>query len=241
MKNIPPIFVVHVRGNKLREEHVKKELSDKNLSFEFILDGNKEDLNDAILKKYFSEGFAEASSATSCVYKHILIYKKILAEKIEQALIFEDDIVLYKDFLKILDSVLNETQQKGLENYLISLESYSLNIITKPKKNQFLYRKESGRCAGAYLVDYKFAYNAIRFVEQKKCHLQIDWMHNIMAKQGVINVYWAHPPIAEQKSHNGTFDSLLNPDMKRSFFRRLNHNYKKYLKSKFYAWFSIEK
>ncbi len=239
MENIPRVFAIHVQGNHERREHIEKEFKKKALTFELILKGNQEDLNDKVLKKYFLGSMREISPRTSCCYKHLLAYQKMASEKVGQALIFEDDIILYKNFITQLNQVLLEVKQKNLKNYLISLEDYSLRVITDPKKNQFLYRKKSGRCAGAYLIDHEFAHNFLNFIK-KKCHLPIDWMHNLAAQEGIIAIYWAHPSLCEQKSHNGDFDSLLDLRVKKGLLRKLNHYYKKYIKKKFYSLFKVE-
>ena len=194
MKNIP-IFVIHVHGNQERREHIERELHKKNLSFDFILKGNQKDLTKSILKKYFRAPMDRVTPGTSCAYKHILVYQKMLKEKIKQALIFEDDIVLYDDFLAYFDKICSEIERKKLRGYLVSLDDYSLKVITKSKKNQFLYPKKSGRGAGSYIVDFEFACSFMHFVEKEKCHLPIDHMHNTASSKSVINIYWAHPGI----------------------------------------------
>ncbi len=226
-----PIFVIH-SGNQERRKHIEKELAKKDLSFEFVLDGNQEDLTPQVLKKYFSnitnEFMGEVSPKTSCAYKHILVYEKIIKKKIKQAIIFEDDIVLHDDFLTFLNKISVEIKKRNLTNYLISLENSSLYIVTRPKKGVYLYYKQSSqRGTGAALISYECAHNIVKYIKEKKCYFPIDWMQTALAKKDLINIYWAHPTIAEQNSYNGKFDSLLDPLAKKSTMRRVNHFYKK--------------
>lgn len=54
-----------------------------------------------------------------------------------------------------------------------------------------------------------------------------------MADDNSINIYWSYPPIAEQASHNGKMQSLLDGE-KYSFLEEYLTFFKKYIKEKFY-------
>jgi glycosyl transferase family 25 len=151
------IFVIHVKGDKQRAEHINNELSKFNLEAEFILDGNIEDITEQRLDKYFDGKMHTISATTSCSLKHIIAYEQILKRNIDKVLIFEDDIILKSNFIQIIEQILLEIENRGLANYIVSLENTNHAYIKKNEliNNQILYKKETSRCAGAYLIDYE--------------------------------------------------------------------------------------
>jgi hypothetical protein len=115
-----------------------------------------------------------------------------------------------------------EIREKNLSNFIISLEKSNHAYVHKQElvKDEILYKKKVGRCAGAYLVDIEFVNSLINDIETNKCHRIIDWYHNDLSENDLINIYWSHPTIAEQASHNGKMPSLID-NKKLGWFRRL--------------------
>ena len=157
--------------------------------------------------------------------KHILIYEQIIRDKAPFALVFEDDIVLKPDFISIFNKSLAEIEKRPdieRNKLFVSYEDTTLRFIKKKdlKKNQLLYPQPSGRCAGAYLVSLEMAQIIVDFIKANKCHIIIDWFHNYLAEQKLLQFYWCEPAIADQGSHSGMFDSSLS-HKKQTAFRRL--------------------
>ncbi len=217
-------YVVHVKGDKAREAHITKELTKHHIPFQFMLDGNIEDITDSILEKYFGDSMKRKTSQTSCALKHILIYEEMIKNNVEQALIFEDDIELTKSFNRVFSTCLVEIENRKLNNYAIFYENTNLLYIKKSEAvaGQILYEKKSSRYAGAYLLDIAAAKGIIEYIKQKQCDRPIDWLYNKLAEDNSINIYWSYPPIAEQASHNGKMQSLLD-GKKYGFFRRVSY------------------
>lgn len=216
-------YVIHVKGAVERERHIKKELAKHKIPFEFMLDGNVENITNEQLERYFDGEMKRKIPPTSCALKHILVYEKIIAENIPKALIFEDDIELFDSFSTIFSASLLEIKNQNLENYIISYENSTLQYVKQSEiiSNQVLYKKDYSRCAGAYMIDIKAAKKIIQHIYHQKCNKPIDWVHHELIVNKTLNVYWSHPPIAEQKSHNGKMQSLI--DHKRNgFFRRIS-------------------
>lgn len=227
------VFVIHVRGAIEREENIRHELKKHNLSFEFILDGNKEDITTGILNQYFSGQMHEKSARTSCAIKHIFAYQKIIDKKIPYALIFEDDIELKKNFRDVIQKIQKEYQARNLSNFIISLENSGHNYVKKQElvKGQILYKKKHGRCAGAYIIDNLCAQNMLDIIKNDKCSLPIDWFHNAISEENKINIYWSFPHIAVQGSHNGKIASLIDNKPK-GWFRSFLYYCQTLIKSK---------
>ena len=230
-----PIFVIHVRGNKERENHITNELHKNAIPFSFILEGNPEDITIGILEKYFT-GFMKAiKPVTSCALKHFIAYERIIANNYPFSLILEDDIVLAENFTAILEKSLKEIRNKSLKNILVSFEHSDLKYVkaSQIQRGQYLYQEKQGRCTGAYLVDLSAAKAIIEHIYYFKCGSPIDWLHNNLAKDEIIYIFWCHPTIAEQKSHNGTMQSLINVK-KRNFVKKLTYHFNKFYKQILY-------
>jgi len=205
-------YIIHVSDDYERERHMNSQLVGKNLDVTYIIDGDKKDLSNEILSTYFAGNRKNVSNSTSCVYKHILAYEKIVIDKAEVALVLEDDIIFYKNFSHILEKITAEIKRENLEGFIISLEDSLLRYINKSErvKNKFIYPKEKGRFAGAYLIDYKAAKNILELIKDEKCHIPMDWYHNYCQQRNLVNIFWSQPTVAVQKSMTGSMSTLID-------------------------------
>lgn len=108
------IFVINLKKDFKKKENMEKILQDLNLDFEFI---------DAIYGKHLSKeeinarydenlairenGRPISKGEIGCVLSHSSIYKKVLEENIENALILEDDIQIDKNILDVFENINN--------------------------------------------------------------------------------------------------------------------------------------
>ncbi len=214
-------FVIHVRGNKEREKHIKRELQKHNIDYEFILEGNMEDITENNLEKYFSDDYKKISPQTSCVLKHFYAYEQIVKNNISIALVFEDDIELFNSFQKIFEASVKESVTENLSGFIVSYEASTQNFIGKSEEvaRKYLYKKNNGRCAGAYLIDVAAAKMILDYTYKYKCNMNVDWLHNELSAKGILKIFWCHPPVAEQQSHNGKIQSLLDSKKQGNFYR----------------------
>jgi glycosyl transferase, family 25 len=230
-------YVIHVRGNKERENYIRNELKKFNIEFEFILEGNMEDMTDDDLDKYFKDDFKTVSPRTSCTIKHFFVYERMVKDNVPVALVFEDDIELFSSFPEIFDKSLKETAEMR-ESFIISYESSTQEFISKSEEvpGKVLYHKPKGRCAGAYLIDLTAAKIILEYGNRTKVNFCMDWVHNELSDKGSLKIYWCHPAIAEQQSHNGKIQSLLDEKKQGKYYRLkyfLQKVYKKRILSRF--------
>ena len=95
----PTLLVLHVRkGYEDREAHIRNQLNRRGLPFQFILDGDRDDLSPEVLDRYFTGQMHQPSAATSCAMKHLLACQYIIGHELEGAVVLEDDMILYKNF-----------------------------------------------------------------------------------------------------------------------------------------------
>jgi len=225
------IYVIHaIEGYDIQEQHVRDLFSKYNLNFEFVVDGDPTLTNRSILESYFTDEFIDKTSAgqMSCTLNHILAYKKFLDSNKKYALVFENDPFFLQNFLKKLHRVYQEIQHLE-EGVIVSLENTTLRFPSffQLKKNKTLYGANVGRMAGAYLIDAKGAEKAVAHLQTQKCKDIVDWWHNSLIKSNIIKMYWAHPPLTEQGSHNGLMSGTISSKSK-SMTRRLRWRFRKF-------------
>ena len=240
--DIGGIYVVHgIQGYEEREQILTDLLHRQyKLDFEFVTESKDQAENDVWLKKYFSEDIKEIlpRGGMYCTLVHILIYEKILQNNDRFAIIFENDVCFIgSDFIEKIKLVSQEASQLE-EGFLISLENSTLLFPSwkKVKKGKYLYEATKGRCAGAYMIDRKAAEIMLDYIKEQKCTEVIDWWHNTLVKQGVLKMYWAHPPLTEQGSFNGKLTSSISI-RSNGYIRRFRWLSQKFVKMYITRWF----
>lgn len=205
-------YIIHTSDAHDRKAHMSKQLQGKDLNIEFITQGDKKELNQNIIDKYFGGELDSICNSSSCAYKHILTYQKIISSDENIALILEDDIFLDSDFTQRVTAIIEEINLHRYSNLIVSLENSSLTFVKRSlyQKGRELYSQSSGRMTGAYLVDKEGVRTMLEEIEANKCNDPIDWFHNHCVAHGLIKIYWAYHPISSQGSINGKIKPLIN-------------------------------
>ncbi len=233
---IDGIYVVHgITGYELREELLENLLNKQyKLDAEFVTESRVPEENEALLQKYFIDDIRNilGKGSAFCTLVHILIYEKIIQNKNRYAIIFENDVCFIGNkFLEKIKLVEKEADTLD-EGFIISLENSTLEFpsLWKLKKNKYLYKAKSGRCAGAYMIDRKAAELMLNDIKINKCKDVIDWWHNDLIDRNVLKMYWAHPALTEQGSFNGKLPSSISV-RNNGFIRQIRWNAQKMYKT----------
>ncbi len=221
---IEGVYIIHsTKGYELQEQRIIRLFGGMDLPFEFVTDGDVSRFTPELLEQYFDPVIYTRLSKgiLSCTLNHIFCYEKMVERQNRFALIFENDPFFLSDFMKDIVQVCKEaaTLEPG---FMISLENSTLRFPSarKVKKGQWLYEAGQGRCAGAYLIDLHAAEAILEDLRSIRCDQVIDWWHNGMLDRNVMSMYWAHPPLTEQGSHNGKLASPIS-GVGKSLKRRL--------------------
>lgn len=206
------------------------------MTYSFIEDGNKEDLTEDILSKYFKDDGTKSSMygqypKTSCAYKHILATQHILSNNIEGALILEDDIKLSPNFITVFNQSLTEYFEKHRsEAFISNYEESSLMFVprSKRKNGTTLYKANRDRFTGCVFINKVAAKVICDYISNHRSSFESDRLHSHLIDLGLINYYWSHPCIACQCSCDGTMPTSI-PTKPRPF-KRLKWLYKKVYK-----------
>lgn len=218
------VFVVHaLKGYEYHEKRLIDLFSQNNISFEFVTDGDPIYFTDQILKKYFVPNIQSILSAgvLSCTLNHIYCLEKIVERNLDYALVFENDPFFLGDFVTDLRKLANEIE--NLEaGFMISLENSTLRLPSywDVKKNKHLYQASTCRMSGSYIIDRQGASAILNEIKINKCPTVIDGWHDQLIQQSVIKMFWAHPPLVEEGSHNGHLNATISTKP-RSVFRRI--------------------
>lgn len=233
------ILVLHVKnGYEDRETHINQMMKEKDLPFSFILDGDMSDLTEETIREKFTGSVMDkVSPQTSCTMKHLFAYQYILDHQLKGALILEDDMVLYDNFVEVFEDCMNELERKAWQNALVSFEDSTLHFVPRSerRKGQFLYPKGKDRYAGAYYCTNDAARLILDYVASNKCDRPIDLFHTALIQRAGLNYLWCHPCIATQGTHTGLFvSSISQKSAKRQNYRRMTWQLKLLYKKALY-------
>jgi glycosyl transferase family 25 len=99
-------YVINLARSPERRAHIIEELAKSGIDYEIVngVDGRDLDLRDSqtvepsmLTKSWFRAGVA------GCALSHLRIYRKILADGLDRALVLEDDVTLPGDFGSLID------------------------------------------------------------------------------------------------------------------------------------------
>jgi glycosyl transferase family 25 len=118
------VYVINLARSLDRRAHITAELKKTGLDYEIVtgVDGLELDLNDTsivdpsyLTKTTFPEGGA------GCALSHLSVYRKVIEDGLDEALVLEDDVTLPADLGSLADSVAR--QMVGAEVALLSVDS----------------------------------------------------------------------------------------------------------------------
>lgn len=233
-----PVLALHVKkGYEDRAEHVERMLGNRNIPFTYILDGDKSDLTDEVLDKYFVEEMRAVTAPTSCAMKHLLAYEHIVNNGLPGAIILEDDMILYSNFERVFNKCMQECRDRGIDVCMISFEDSILKFVDGSKRNrgQYLYPAKRDRFTGCYYISASCARIILDYVKENKCNRPIDVLHSHLISEISLPYYWSHPTIATQGSHCGLFASSISQrSAKKHLYRKLTWKIKRFYKLALY-------
>jgi len=198
------IFVIHYKVLSNRKRHILQQFKKYNLTdYEFIEIDRDELQNHSIdmFEKYYSK------SQIAIALSHFYAYKEI-TEKYENALIFEDDVILSDHFIEKLNFYMNQLPQDY--DMLFIGDGCHLHIdrnILVP--NKYIYEKCRTRCTDSYIVSKKGALQICEYIKnlKYKINIPIDWWLNKPLQEQKLKIYWSEPTIVSQGTQTGLFQT----------------------------------
>lgn len=204
---VDAVFVLTVK-NSLRIKHIQSEMERNGIAFQFMLDHDAIELDEATLAKTF--GLSSMKRAhQSLVLKNIQVWKDSVEKGYRRVLVFEDDAVLGKNFAAGFD-VAMQAAEKLPPGWLVFLGG----LDTKVPDRYFLAKGPLVELqiptAEGCIYDLLAMQRRLRWLKDNLVTLSVDHlMCHIDATMGSPH-YWLRHPIVEQGSVTGIFDSLLD-------------------------------
>jgi glycosyl transferase, family 25 len=195
-----PIFVINLARDAQRRQHMSTLLAAHDLSAEFVPAVDGRTLSEAERAAYDPDralrvyGVAMLDAEIGCYLSHYRLYERIVRERMEAALILEDDLEISPDLPIILQDLL---ACAGSEWLVVRLESLR-DRVCKPTSAKFLgtrvadlsggaglYRlKTHVLGAGAYLIRYE---GAMRMLEYgRRIFMPIDHTMDRFWENGIL-------------------------------------------------------
>ena len=196
-----------------RKKHILSQFERETITdFEFIEKYDKDEITDNE-SSLFDTNYKK--SKMSLHLKHNYVYK-IISDHYENALIFEDDIVLCDNFSATLNKYINQLP----EDYDMLFIGDGCNLHIENHKlvpNQNVYEKciwegeGATKCTDSYIISRKCAKKICEYIDnlQIKINLPVDWWLNVVIRDNNFKIYWAEPTIVTQGSQNGLFQTSL--------------------------------
>ena len=125
------IYVINLPDSLDRRQHIKSQLDSSNMPFEFISAVDVRNLSEIEQKNLYDCEKAKlykrelTLGEIGCALSHRAVYKKMIDENIDRAIILEDDITLKPEFYNLLQYF----DKLPIKRYVIKFERLKQEII----------------------------------------------------------------------------------------------------------------
>lgn len=234
--SVDAVYVLTVRSFAQRIAHIEREMARHEIRFEFMLQHDADQLDDALIAATFAPSDMKRAHQ-SLVLKNIAVWRDALAKGYRRILVFEDDAVLAPDFAARFAQAMDATAQLPA-GWLVFLGG----MDTKVPERYFLAPGPLVELpiatAEGYACDAAAMQRRLAWLADHRAHLAADHLiRHIDQAQGT-RQYWLRHPIVEQGSVLGLFDSALDANrLKHSAtYNRLRNRWNKFQRRTMRAW-----
>jgi glycosyl transferase family 25 len=220
------IFVLHYSKLTSRKQHILEQFKNHGIQdFEFIEQFDKDEITNENCSQFDQQYIKNRPGELSLHLKHFYVYQLMVNENIDEALIFEDDVILSDGFIEKLTEYMR--QLPTTYDMLFIGNGCQLHIPSnRIVPGQYIYEKyiygkyvdttDDGtcvatRCTDSYIIHNRCAQKICNYIANlnNTITLPIDWWLNKAAQDNKLTVYWSEPTIVTQGSHIGLFSCSL--------------------------------
>jgi glycosyl transferase family 25 len=195
-------YITHYTPLVERHVHITNQLKHAEINdYTVIVSKDREMLSPEELRKFININPAEIS----LFYKHVEVFSN--APENEVIVVFEDDSVLCKDFLKRLNICLEQLKNEEWD-VLFAGECCSAHWALEP--NKMVYRTDHSRGTCLYVLNLgvgKRLYDI--FTKQDQISVPVDWWFNEISPKYNVKCFWSEPTLVVQGSDNGLFRTSI--------------------------------
>lgn len=213
------ILLINVRRFVERRRHIEAQLQRFGLRGEFVHDWDVEDIDAATDARHFT-GAGLNTGQKSCALKHVEALRRIAARGASRALVLEDDAVLDAGFIEGVTAALAETAAETAPHVVyIGSGGNFYTPRSRRRPGQRVYPADKGRFTDSYLVGAATARLRLGWIGSHRMDQPIDVSFDRMDRELGIRFLWLEPPVVEQGSKTGRFDTTLEPAPPRAWQR----------------------
>lgn len=194
-------FIINLKESADRRQYMIEEMKKTNLQYEFFDAVSGKDIKN--IEEVYDHEYAVTKAGgplnlgeIGCAMSHLLIYKKMIDENIERALILEDDVIISEK----IDEIIKEILEFNLQNSVILLGQSSKKLKKKIYKTKldplYTLSKIFNSACGTYgyIIDNKAAERLYDFNYPVK--YAADMWHIFWR---FINIYIVEPYLIDYK------------------------------------------
>jgi glycosyl transferase, family 25 len=221
-----PIFVINMAKAKDRMLSMKSQLDAQGLTYERIeaVDGSKLDAQQR--REHYSDwwyrlfhGSPMSNGNLGCTLSHRKIYKKIVDEKIEWAIILEDDAVLDDSFSGLIDEIDVATQQfEMMQLYSFRTPRKTVSTFNSGRMSVMTYANHHSSTA-AYCLRFAGAKKLLTLAKVRTMPDRWCWM-SAMTGLKCCAVYPYPVKLHEELSVDSTIGTTDDPNYGKVGFAR---------------------
>jgi len=211
------IYILSYKPLTERRTYLKNEFKKLNIKVKFIIQNKNEYKNKPIMKRYLpnpkiwahkvkfinkNTPFYKLSDASiNLNLNHYRIWEKIIRQKENFAIIFEDDVILEHNFKKNLNKCIS--QLNNIEWDVCFLDLLNDNRYRLFKKKGLFKNKKNSWGSGGYIINK----NALKRILEDTYYftLPIDEEFKYICKKHNLKVFWLNPPLVHQGSIYGKY------------------------------------
>lgn len=236
-----PAYVIHAKSLPERAGHIRRELERAGIAFEWVTDFDPEDITREVDKTWFADGADLTIRQKSCALKHVVAMQRISARGQDQALIFEDDAQLVADFAARLTRVLDEAARWPRPRILhLGAATNFYTPAAQLRPGQIIYPGNRVRNMEAYVLGAVEAQARLDWLARHPMREPIDIALNTGDPAMGIPFLWPEPPLAEQGSLNGVFQSSLDRKRHSRLQLRIQFAVQKFRRRKLKRWLRLK-
>lgn len=212
-----------------------KQCSDLNIDFEIFTAVRGSTLTESEKKKYIAPiSLLNTPGELGCALSHLFIYKKMIDENIENALILEDDALLDQGVIDVMNFIEKEKNLKPTVTLLSPISKYIDTKKTKINERYSIYNGLTGTLAHGYIINNSAAHSLYSFL-YPAWSIADHWF--LFREYGIINLRGVIPHCIDLSPHSNQSEigdlrfsesiTKLNSDKKKEIKKNLSLTLKK--------------
>lgn len=206
---VDKVYVLSVKSFSERIAHINALMQQHNIQFEFVFEHDIPDISENLLKQTFSDTCTLSMAQKSLVLKHCQAWRHAIKHQYKQTLIFEDDVVLSKDFTLKLSKIMSAAEV--LDNgYLIFLGGADTKVPDHFLLSNATLIENPIATAEAYISDLTAMQKRVAWLNDNQVSLPADHLISHIDANSNTKHYWPRHAIVEQGSITGIFNSHLD-------------------------------